>query len=663
MLEEIEVDSDDVGGGWSSWLSSGSRSLSSGVILLLSLGFLFWNEGFNKKHSDALAEAGRSAVAAPSTLNAALEGKPVHLTATVVAQGKVIDPLFGVHTTGVAMERYVQTYQWVEYVETKGRKGNRRTVYSYAQEWDDEIWDSSQFYTPAGHENPPPAVQSASFFASDARFGPYRFDNPEVVQQALYEYGDDPTPGGLGNWPEELAALPAPKASLAGKRWRASDNLYYGGTGTPDAPVLGDQAVMFYALPSGYQLSMLAAQTNDGLKPWRASNGDSVMLASGGTHSARKLVATAQADGDSSANFFRLLGLVGAIIGGAGIARFFGGFLAMLPVVGGVVNFSLGIAGGVFGLMLGMVVMVVGWLSARPWIAAILLALMMGATYWLLRKRSARLAEGKRQSRLASAAERARELAAQRSSAPPPPPQLLPALAFAGGPVDAAPPPPPPPSTARNAPVGRASFGARDLPPPPVARAPAAVNVAAVEDQPTELAPLEWTPGLINTAPVAVRPKAAPAVSEPYADALEWEAPTRAETAKPAPTPIPAVVVSAAPPPSTQEEYPSPIFEPVAPREQQPLDFGTVPPRESVSDFLDFNEPIPEAEPVRTMVGSKGPFAVHKIIRKQLDDSELLLGYELTENGQVLTRGSQSEVQLALRQAISACTARGKGAV
>jgi hypothetical protein len=107
MLDEIEVDTDDADGGWTSWLSGGTRSLGSGAILLLSLGFLFWNEGFNKKHSDALAEAGSSVVLASTQLDSSLEGKPVHLTATVTAQGKVLDPLFGVRTSGVAMQRYV----------------------------------------------------------------------------------------------------------------------------------------------------------------------------------------------------------------------------------------------------------------------------------------------------------------------------------------------------------------------------------------------------------------------------------------------------------------------------------------------------------------------------------------------------------------------------
>ena len=139
---------------------------------------------------------------------------------------------------------------------------------------------------------------------------------------------------------------------------------------------------------------MVGAQRGDHLEAWRASNGDTILLAAGGVSSADELVRQAEAQSAGLTHLLRIVGLAGAVIGAAGIASWMGGFLTMIPVVGRLVDMSLMVAGGLFGLMAGLVTIVIGWLAARPWIAAVLLIAIGSAVTWAINKR--RAADGHR---------------------------------------------------------------------------------------------------------------------------------------------------------------------------------------------------------------------------------------------------------------------------
>lgn len=514
MLDDVEIDSDDSGeeesGSWLSRTRSGGKTLSSGFIFLASLFLLFWNESYGKKHADGLDElAGAVRPASMASLDPANEGQPVHLSARVHSQAGARDPFFGVDTDGVAIYRQVEMFQWVEYEETTGRGRKKKTTYHYEMDWDSDYWDSSQFQEPAGHQNPKPALESDGFFAADARFGPYRFDNDRVARQAVRDSWDGEGLASLGNWPQYVEALPGLSGDLQGKRWYQLDSAtYYRGNQASDEPELGDLRVSFFILSNDYALTMIGKQEGDRLVDWRASNGDEILLAGGGNLDADTLIKVAEVQHASFTHTLRIVGLIGAVIGAAGVANWLGGFLSMIPVVGSLVSVSLTIAGGLFGLMAGLATIVIGWLAARPWVAALLLIAIGSAVTWAIQKRRKAEAAEKRAKRAASLAAAARERAAQAA-------QALqgggPVPAMAGG---AGMPPPPPPATGAwsaklggSAPAGAAGRGAAAPPPPP----------PAVE-APTELPPLEWTPGLISSKPPAVKtPTAPPGTPAPVA--------------------------------------------------------------------------------------------------------------------------------------------------
>lgn len=629
MLDEIEIEDeggDEEGGSWYSRAKSGGRTFGALAILLGSLYLLFWNEGFSKRHSDAIAEAGELVVAAPrDVIDPALEGKPVHLSARVNSQAGTADEVFGLRTKGVALYRHVLMFQWIEYEEKSGRGKRKRTEYVYAMDWDDTYHDSSKFHEPAGHQNPKPALESDGFFAQDARFGPYRFDNDEVAAQALDDMETPNAPGSLGRWPTELTALPELSSELQQKRWyKLDEGTYYRGNAATDEAELGDLSVTFYELSNDYALSMIGAQKGDHLEAWTASNGDSVLLASGGTHSADQIISDAAALGDSRTKFLRIVGLIGAVIGAAGIGRLLAGFLGMIPVVGSIVQYSLMVTGAIFGLLVGLVTIAVGWLSARPWIAGTIMALIIGGIVWMVLK--GRGAEGrkKRLAKVARVAAIAKQRAAERLAMPAAPT----GLATAGGGMP--PPPPPPGSSQPSRFTGKASIG----------------PMHPIDSDPSkDLAPLEWTPGLAPKAPPAVKqpppkPLIPPALVEPPKtppvrkpnpfDAVDD---TKA-AAPPPPSPTPAraaFTIGAAPPAGVQGAAWFEAVEPLspaaprfasvdAPAVQSPPLFDTVEafskPKPLFDELEAFNKPAPLFDTVEPAAQPKPLFDTFEPVTK-----------------------------------------------
>lgn len=619
MLDDVEIDSDDSadgdeGGSWFSRAKRGGRTLSAGAIFLASLALLFWNEGNSKRHSDALYEAADQVSEVTGVaIDSALDGKPVHLSARVSSQDGVADPYFGIKTPGVALYREVMMFQWIEYEETTGRGRKKKTTYYYDMDWDTEYHDSSQFEEPQGHENPRPDLVSEHFFAPDARFGPYRFDSEEVAEQA---YTDNPNlPGSLGKWPAPVEQLPTLPGSLAGKRWYLLDDAtYYRGDQNSEEASIGDLHVGFYALTNDFPLSLLAAQQGDRVVPYQASNGDSILLAGAGTQDAAAMVKAEERASAGRTSLFRTVGLIGSMIGAAGMASWLGGILTMIPIVGRLVSLSLMIAGALFGLVAGLTTIVVGWLSARPWVAALILIAIGSAVTWAIRKRRETLGKQQRASRAAELGARARDKATQALGTGP-------TLATAG--LAGAMPPPPPPPPAR--PMARASGSTprpqqpTPMPPPP----------AAAEEESKELPPLEWTPGLLTAQPPAVRPRAE---ASSAVSAASPEPTARAQTVT---KPVPVV-----PAPLRQ-----PLFDTVEARQPAPPLFDTVEARTPAPA-------VAAPKPVRIALGSKGDYQLNKIVRTLVDGGEQVICYELMKAGKPIKRGTQAEVKETLRQAL-----------
>jgi hypothetical protein len=644
---------------------------------------LFWNEGSSKRQADAIVEASREAQTVSATLDRTLDGKPVHVTGTVESAGGTVDPLFGIRSTGVALYRDVQMFQWIELAETTGRRGNRRTTYRYVQDWSDVWHDSSKFHEPQGHQNPRMPFESEAYFAPDARLGPYRFDNQDVLWQATYEYGDTETPGTLGNWAKPLERLPVLSPAMSSKGWfQLTPDEYYRGNAEVEDVEIGDVSVRYYEFRPGYTLTLIGAQRGDRIDHWTASNGEPLLLAAGGAHTAGGLARIASAHNDSDLHVLRIVGLIGAVLGGAGIAAWFGGVLTAVPVVGRLVHHSLMLAGGLLGLMAGLLTIVVGWLAARPWVAALILLGIAAALAYVTTRKQRADAAIRRKARGVEAAQqiRQRALAAQVDAGTPAAPRTE--TAMAGNKTGAMPPPPPPASPK----PAHASV------PTPRELAHASAPAPTPNDA-EELPPIEWQPGLLATKPPSVRPRVDTSTSVAAASRTS-QTPAGAPAPAPAPAHAPArpaastatassshapasanrdalahglpfetvparrtelpfetvesrVTAAAAHPPSPPQSA-----RPTATPTASPLGARASPSPDSAPTPASANPPAAPPAFKRVPIGSKGPYRVNKIV-KVSEAGEQVVCFELMRDGKPIQRGTQAQIKEALATALA----------
>ena len=173
--------------GWFSRIGSSLMGLlGGGILVLIALGLLWWNEGRSVATAKGLAEGAKVTVEAEAgKVDPAKEGQLVHVIGQTTLEQPAGDELFGV--TGpdlLKLRRIVEVYQWVE--ETKQTKrtklgGGEETVteYTYAKKWDEKLHDSADFKRPAGHGNVMAKVAAETFEATEVRLGAFRL--PEFL--------------------------------------------------------------------------------------------------------------------------------------------------------------------------------------------------------------------------------------------------------------------------------------------------------------------------------------------------------------------------------------------------------------------------------------------------------------------------------------------------
>ena len=116
---------------------------------------LWWNEGSAVKTDKMLNESEKVAVHVDnvSTLDPSLEGKLIHASALATTTDTLRDEAYGVKENAIALDRYVEYYQWVEHSssESKDKLGGAEettTTYTYSKEWVPEPIDASTFHDP-----------------------------------------------------------------------------------------------------------------------------------------------------------------------------------------------------------------------------------------------------------------------------------------------------------------------------------------------------------------------------------------------------------------------------------------------------------------------------------------------------------------------------------
>jgi hypothetical protein len=373
-----------------SWLDRIKQSVGGvaiGFVLVLGMvGLLFWNEGRAVQTERSLAEgAGLVVPVSPDAIDAANEGRLVHIGGQVTTSEPVADDEFKVSANGLKLRRKVEMFQWIESSSTEkkvelGGSETQVTTYKYAQDWSTEAQNSAEFEESEDHQNPSMEVASETFTVPSANLGAFVLDQNiigSIGSSQPYLLGD--------NVLDDVQA-----AVGAGMRASIVNGTIYLGS-NPRQPTIGDYRISYEFTPAG-QTSIIAAQKGNGLTNYQTQSGDSLLLVDAGIVAPEEMFEGAAAGNNMFTWILRIVGIVLLIAGFGAILGPLSVIASVLPFLGSIMGFGTGIIAGILGVALGAVTIGTAWLFYRPLTALLIFAvaaLIIGGLVYLGRRKKA----------------------------------------------------------------------------------------------------------------------------------------------------------------------------------------------------------------------------------------------------------------------------------
>jgi Transmembrane protein 43 len=343
------------------------------ILLIIACVLLFWNDGRAVDAQRGLNAGGRAVVNLTTTAPApANEGKLVHMTGQATATAPLSDGDVGVtFLNTLTLVRKVEMFQWVQETSssTKDKVGGTQettTTYTYTKKWIDTAQDSSTFEKPEGHANPAMPFTSSRIQATDAKLGGFAL--PEAI---------------LGQLTSET--LVAPDTIPQG--WKKVDATLYKGTGSIEAPVVGDIRVTYAPLASGTVISAIGKQTGSALEAWISNNSNyEVLLAQQGMASSALMIKDQKA---AEGILTWVLRAVGTLMNIGAFALLMGPLRALgnvIPLVASIIGGGVGMIAFGLGSGLSLIVIAIAWFTFRPLLSIGLLLAAAAAWYFLRSK-------------------------------------------------------------------------------------------------------------------------------------------------------------------------------------------------------------------------------------------------------------------------------------
>lgn len=364
-----------------SWFSRIGSSLTGMLIgplvVLIAIGLLFWNEGRAVGTARSLSEgAGRVVSIAASPVDAANDGKLVHVAGPIAVPGRLRDAAFGIEAEGLRLVRKVEVFQWKETSHSETRKklgGGEETVttYHYALDWTDHPVDGSSFKQPDGHRNPPVNVRGESFAQPRATLGAFALTPSQIG--GLGETRTRPVTGSDEGAVRRAAGGATALSVLDGRIHLGFD---------PMRPRLGDVRIS-YEVAQTPEATIVARQAGNGLAAFTTSNGRTIEILRNGRVPAEQVFADAQTENTILTWIIRVGGILLLALG-------FGMLLGPLSVLADVIPFLGSLIGGVssmvafaLAVLVGSITIAIAWFAYRPLLSIGLIVAGVAIAYGL----------------------------------------------------------------------------------------------------------------------------------------------------------------------------------------------------------------------------------------------------------------------------------------
>ena len=355
--------------GWGQRLGGSLIAALIGLVLVVvSIGLLYWNEGRAVTASRALGRGAAAIVeVAASPVDVSANGKLVHVSGMMQPTTPARDPVFGVSGEGLLrLSRTAEMYQWKEESHAQSQQSvggskTTETTYTYQHVWSAQPIASAQFKVRDGHQNPPMEVRSAVFDGGEVRLGAYRGDPPLLNKLATF------------------AALPVQSAPPPG--YQASGDGFYRGQ-DPNQPAVGDVRVTFGGIPA-QTVSVAGALSGGVLTAYRDANGYTIALAEPGAVTAAGLFHDEMRSEGRLTWILRGVGFVMMLIGFVCISRPLTMLFAVLPFLESMVGAGAFLVALTLAVPITLLTIAVAWIAHRPLVGGGLLVAAVAALFLL----------------------------------------------------------------------------------------------------------------------------------------------------------------------------------------------------------------------------------------------------------------------------------------
>lgn len=337
---------------------------------------LFWNEGRSVERYKTLVEGEKAVISIPTDkINPQMEGKLIHVTGKAETKKVLLDPLFGIASKVLVIDRDAQMYQWQERTETQTQKqvgGSEKTItkYYYEKVWSSSLNNSSNFKKRQGHQNPSDMpIKSQKFVNNDVTLGAFKISKNLVSQISTLETF---VPKSV----QKISQTYKNHASIDG------NNIYISNGGTPNAPQIGDMKISFKFAPI-QDVSILAQQQNNSFVEFVANAGGTICLLYQGLHSSKAMFKS-----EHEANVFltwalRFGGFIMMFIGWSLAFKVFSVLLDVLPFLGNLMGYGTKFVAFIISVILSLLTIAIAWLFYRPLISIIIFVIIGGLIFWL----------------------------------------------------------------------------------------------------------------------------------------------------------------------------------------------------------------------------------------------------------------------------------------
>ncbi|MGN0853605.1 MAG: TMEM43 family protein [Kiritimatiellia bacterium] len=372
---------------WGSRLGNSIKGVLVGLgLFIAAFPVLFWNEGNSVKTAKALAEGEGACmpVASNAKIDAAMEGKLVHMSGLADTKDELADDDFGVKVTAIGLIREVEMYQWVEESHTTEKKNvggsvTKTTTYTYTQKWTNAPVDSSGFKE-AGHDNPGVfEFPSSEKRASNVTFGAFRLSEKQIsrIGGAVPLVFDAAFTSKVARVAMQGGTILVPNRETRDNSLNRRD--------VAAMPRIGDMRVTFKVVRP-HEISLVAKQHGDTFIDYTATNGKKISLLTDGVEDAVAMFASARSANAMTTWLIRLAGLLMMYAGLSMVLKPLSVVGDVLPFIGNLLELGNGLVAGVVSFVCTIVTIAIAWLFYRPVLGVGLLVAAGALVCWLKAK-------------------------------------------------------------------------------------------------------------------------------------------------------------------------------------------------------------------------------------------------------------------------------------